>query len=96
MRLVVRPIAARDVQRLVEFLEAKSPRSAVRLGTTLEEAFQLLVDHPLIARATADGAARLWFVRFRRRSSYVIRYRIDGDDLVVMRLWHGKEDRPAE
>lgn len=95
MKVTLHKDAERDVRRLILFLEGKSPRAAAKLGSVLEKGFQRLSAHPRIGRPTVTGEARLLTVG-TRRASYVMRYAITSRGVLILRIWHGKEDRPQE
>lgn len=96
MKVVLAPVAERDIERLMDFLDVKSARAAAKLGVAFERTFQMMSDHPRIGRATLDGSARLLVTRYSRKSSYIVRYRVLDAYILVTRIWHSKEGRPVE
>ncbi|HUL12708.1 MAG TPA: type II toxin-antitoxin system RelE/ParE family toxin [Methylococcaceae bacterium] len=55
-------------------------------------AAQLLITHPGIGKRLEGRQDRELFVPFGQRG-YVMRYRLDGDDIVILKIWHALEDR---
>jgi len=48
--------------------------------------------HPGIGKRLEGRDDRELFVPFGQRG-YVIRYQLDADDIVILRIWHSLEDR---
>ena len=86
--------ALADSKRLHDFLAQKNPLAAQRAINALLEAMQSLEVFPERGRPTDAPGIRELLVRFGS-SSYVIRYEYsrDTDTLIVLRMWHGREDR---
>jgi toxin ParE1/3/4 len=87
MRLRLTPLAAQDVAEARERYAEVSADLRARFEAALESTFARLVAHPRAypmvrrkaRRAVVDGAF----------GAYLIFYRVDGDDLVVLALIHG-------
>ncbi|MFM9865823.1 MAG: type II toxin-antitoxin system RelE/ParE family toxin [Micropepsaceae bacterium] len=97
MRLVYLPSATDDLDRLYNFLAPKNePAAAAALRTIRDAADSLADGSPERGTPIGYSGYRQLFVRFGR-SAYVIRYRIgkdeDGDNVTVVRVWHGRERR---
>ncbi|MCB8839650.1 type II toxin-antitoxin system RelE/ParE family toxin [Aurantimonas sp. VKM B-3413] len=63
--------------------------------SAIDEGVQMLLQAPYAGlQMAAHPSYRQLFVPFGK-SSYVLRYRIqeEADTLVVVRVWHGREDR---
>ena len=86
------PAAVADVQRLRAFIEPHNSSAARHAAASLKQAASTLLMHPGIGKRLEGRQDRELFVTFGQRG-YVIRYRLDGDDLVILRIWHGLEDR---
>lgn len=95
MRLRYLQAAADDLERLQLFLAQKDPNAAAAAAQTIRSAVRDLVEFSP-ERGTPMGrmGLRQLFVQFGR-SAYVVRYRIDvkRDELLVVRVWHGRERR---
>jgi plasmid stabilization system protein ParE len=94
VKLVVSREAAADVERLREFLRGQNPTAAQRAVTVLADAVESLTMLPDRGRPSGIPAVRELMVPFGR-SSYVIRYMhlADEDSVIVLRIWHGREQR---
>lgn len=84
--------ALADVKRLRDFIEPHNPEAARRAAASLKQAAHSLLAFPGIGTRLEGRQDRELFVPFGRRG-YVIRYRIDGDEVVILKVWHGLEDR---
>ena len=94
MKLIVSPEAAADLDRLRAFLADKNPDAAQRAATSLIHAVQSLDIFPDRGRQTDIESVRELIVPFGS-SAYVLRYAHlpDVDEVVVLRIWHGREQR---
>ncbi|MAU97335.1 MAG: plasmid stabilization protein [Fulvimarina sp.] len=95
MKFVFLPEAEADIERLYRFLSERNPSAARKAMLAIDEGIQMLLDTPLLGtRMEGRPDYRQLFVPFGK-SAYVLRYRIhdDADSLVVVRVWHGREDR---
>lgn len=85
--------AIRDLQRLRDFLRPKSVDAARRAGEVIRQGVKILSAHPHLGRVVDDlpEEFREWLIDFGD-SGYVVRYRIDGGDAVmILAIWHQKE-----
>ena len=94
MKLIVSEAALADLERLHVFLADKNPRAASRAVTALVAAVETLNHFPERGRPAGVPYTRELVVPFGR-SNYVIRYlhRTGADELVIFRIWHGREAR---
>lgn len=94
MRLVVSKEAMADFHRLHDFLADKEPRAAQRAIAALRAAISSLEVFPGRGRPSGIAGIRELVVPFGT-SAYVVRYAyLPGrDSLVVLRLWHSREER---
>ena len=88
----LRPAARRD-DRFDDFLLFLSASAAEQRMDWLRAKLASLADDPF--RGQSTDRRRLQWVLRHRSSTYVIRYRIEQDAVVITRIWHGKENRPA-
>jgi plasmid stabilization system protein ParE len=86
--------AVQDIARLRLFLETKNPRAARRAARCILDGAKMLQHHPEAGAPMGDGRREL-FLPFGD-SAYVLRYRLDGDDVLIIRVWHGREQRHDE
>ena len=87
------PEALEDVQRLRLFLDAKNPAAAASAGRVLQDGAKLLASFPEAGYPMNDGADRRELFLPFGASSYVLRYLIDERTVVIVRVWHGRENR---
>ena len=94
MRLIVSPAAAADLQRLYAFLAGKNEVAAQRAAAALDDALHSLATFPERGRPEGDLGLRELVVPFGR-SAYIVRYGYlaQTDEVVVVRIWHGRELR---
>jgi len=95
VKLLVSRAATADIERLREFLYEKNPAAAERAISALLGAVNSLRALPDRGRQFGDLDVRQLTVRVGG-SSYVLRYRHDvaREEVVVLRVWHGREARP--
>jgi plasmid stabilization system protein ParE len=94
VRLIVSKEAAADLVRLREFLVDRNPGAAQRAAAAISNAIRSLGMYPERGRQAGVTNARELVVPFGR-SAYVIRYALltETDEVVVLRVWHGREQR---
>jgi len=91
--LIFAPEAEEDVDRLFSWLIARNPAAAARFLATLKLAAARIAEKPMhYPLAGEDEALRKHLMRFGG-SAYVIYFLTDGDDQVIVRIWHGRERR---
>lgn len=90
-RLIVSQDAADDIDRLEAWLLDKAPDVAARVGGILKDAILSLEDMPERGRAFGPGVREL---NARLGGSrYVVRYVVRGRNVIVTRIFHGREWR---
>ena len=79
-----------DLERLRHFIESKNPFAARRISSELLDGIGNLHSFPKmglpVARAPDPEVIRDLFI-----GQYTVRYLLDEDYLVILRVWHGKE-----
>lgn len=87
------PDARDDLERLHAFIRPHSRTAAQRAITAVIDAVEQLCEFPEMGRPfDYDLDYREWPVRFGAKN-YVIRYRLLEAAIVIVRVWHGLEDR---
>jgi plasmid stabilization system protein ParE len=86
------PDAVRDLARLRRFLGDKSPSAAERAALRIREAAGALREQPELGRIVENEEFRDLVTPFGG-GAYVLRYRIDEDAVIVVRVWHTREER---
>ncbi|MBI1202185.1 MAG: type II toxin-antitoxin system RelE/ParE family toxin [Rhodopseudomonas sp.] len=88
------PDAAADIERVREFLDINNPEAAKRALYTIFAALERVEDFPDLGRPTEDTDIRQIVIPFGA-AGYIVRYTLlpERGDLLVLRLWHGREAR---
>jgi plasmid stabilization system protein ParE len=84
--------AIHDLLRLRLFLAHNNPDAARRAIEAIRGGIAMLEAHPQIGRPAPDlpRTFRDWFIRFGR-NGYIVRYRLEGTTVVILRVRHGRE-----
>jgi plasmid stabilization system protein ParE len=87
------PDAIIDLMRLRKFIQDKNPTAAKRAASKIKEGALTLMNNPESGRP-AEGLSsfREILIPFGA-GNYVLRYREDDAEIVVVRVWHSKEER---
>lgn len=97
--LIWTPEALGDIQRLYRFLAGKNPSIATKAITVIREYAKYLIDQPEIGRPM-EGMERNYreLLMKHGRSGYLLFYRLDGKQVVILAVRHQKEAgyRPDE
>ncbi|MBL4942078.1 MAG: type II toxin-antitoxin system RelE/ParE family toxin [Colwellia sp.] len=87
------PDAVKDVMRLRKFIQDKNPSAAQRAASKIKEGVLILMSHPESGRPVDSlSTFREIFIPFGM-GNYILRYREDNLAIVVVRVWHSKEER---
>ena len=90
MKIRYTPEAIHDLDRLREFIEIKNPVASQRVAKELLLGIDKLKVFPKmgvrVLRAPQPELVRDLFI-----GSYTVRYLIAKEELIILRLWHGKE-----
>ena len=85
--------AASDIERVREFLDINNPEAAKRALRTIFAVLERVQEFPDLGRPTEDADIRQIVIRFGA-AGYIVRYTVlPGGDVLVLRLWHGREAR---
>ncbi len=87
------PDAITDLMRLRKFIQDKNPSAAKRAASKIKEGTAILMNNPESGRPV-EGLSlfREILIPFGA-GNYVLRYREDDVTIVVVRIWHSKEER---
>lgn len=82
-----------DLERVIDFLAAKSPQAATRAQGAIADQLDKILRHPSIYRPVHDRPEEREAVLAFGTHGYVLRYRHDptADVIVVLRIWHQRE-----
>ena len=90
-RVTLTPGALADLDRLDRFLREKNPSAADRMLAAFDMAFTRLSENPFDCPAISGMGLRARVVRFGK-GGYVCLYAVRGESVVVVRLFHARED----
>ena len=76
--------ARQDLEDIRSYIGRFSPLAAQRMAVRLRAAADSLREHPDRGRSIARGRRELTIIR-----PYLIRYRLDGEIVVILRIRHG-------
>lgn len=85
--------ALADLDRFATFLHDKYPSLAPRVSREIKARAQFLADFPQSGRPLAGRAEYRQIVLEVLNARYVFQYRYDGNRLVILRVFHGREAR---
>ncbi len=89
------PEATSDIARLRTFIKKENPRAAKKAGQRILGAVNLLIKNPKSGMPSQDEGCegfRDLYAPFGM-GGYTIRYRIKQRSIIIVRVWHSREDR---
>jgi len=91
-RLIWSPAALLDLQRLYRFLAEKNVDAAKRAVRAIREGMKVITKQPGIGRPAEDMEPqfREWLIGFGD-SGYVVLYRYDDENAVILAVRHQRE-----
>jgi plasmid stabilization system protein ParE len=94
LKVVVSPEAAADLVRLRSFLESTGTSASGIAATAIDEPIGSLAAFPERGRPSGTADVRELLVPFGR-SAYILRYAYltETEALIILRIWHGREER---
>lgn len=91
MRIEWLPAAVDSLQDQLGYVEMRNPDAALSYSRRVEAAVGLLGDHPSIGRTGRRPGTRELVIA---RTPFLVVYRIEGDVITILRLFHGAQDWP--
>ena len=92
-QLVWEPGAVNDLARLREFLQSKNPKAAMNAARRIIEGANLLLEQPYLGHPIDDMPEfHKLFIPFGK-NGYELKYRLDDEKIIILRIWHTREDR---
>ena len=83
------PRALADLERLRTFVAESDPAAADRIRRRLLDGIDALSEQPGLGRVLENGRPiRQWVA-----GEHVIHYVVWGEEVIVLRVWHGREAR---
>jgi plasmid stabilization system protein ParE len=82
-----------DLERFSEFLLQHYPHLASSVAREVVAKASILEDQPLLGRAITRGSHYRQVTLRVLNAAYVFQYRYDGQRLVMLRIFHGRELR---
>ena len=89
------PAALEDMARLRQFIKKENPPTAKKAGQRLLSAVNLLIKNSEVGMPSPDEdceSFRDLYTPFGR-GGYTIRYRVKQQVIIIVRVWHSREDR---
>ncbi len=93
MKLEWSATALADLDRFAAFLHDRHPRLAKIIAAEIKHKARILSEHPLIGRAIEGRPQYRELVLDVANAKYVFRYAFDGERLVMLRVFHSREQR---
>jgi len=83
--------AVLDQFRLFNHLKSVNPAAAQKAAELIRCGAESLQQWPNRCRPMGDGSGRRELIIQFGSGAYVLRYVLDGDVIVIIRVWHSKE-----
>lgn len=88
------PRAARDIEKQYNFLLTQNESVARSAAEVILEAGNSLSNHPYRGRVIEEQAGLRKLPVSFGKYGYVIHYAVIADEVVILRVYHGRENRP--
>ncbi|MGD2132219.1 MAG: type II toxin-antitoxin system RelE/ParE family toxin [Maricaulaceae bacterium] len=85
--------ALADLDRFAAFLQRDHPQLSARIGREIISRTELLASNPRLGRRLGDRDEYREIALSVAGAIYVFQYRIDGERLVMLRVFHFRESR---
>ena len=89
MKLLFTHSAQRDLVRLRNFIAENNPEAARSISRRLVTSINRLADQPEMGIDVEE----LHGTQDLITGDYIVRYAVLEEDIYILRIWHGKEDR---
>lgn len=91
LRIVWTDEAVAHLEAIVTYIEAFNPAAARRLGERLIELADSLAEFPNRGRDAGEGRREMTTIW-----PYILRYRVEEERVVILRIRHGARDEERE
>ena len=88
MKLVWRPMALSDRERIMDYIAQDNPQAAIDLDTLFEERAKALIEHPNLYKPGRVISTREAVVH----ASYVMVYEVFKDEITIVRVLHTAQE----
>ena len=92
MKISYAPESVTDLIRLREFIEIKNPGAAQKIALSLHQGISQLKTFPYLG-VEVELAPNPEMIRDLIIGNYIARYLIYSKHIVILRVWHHKEER---
>ena len=92
LSLVWSATARADLIRLHAFIQPNNPRAAKQSSEKILKAARLILDNPAIGTPIEGRHDYELFTPFGQ-NGYILRYQIIEQKIVILKIWHSREDR---
>jgi plasmid stabilization system protein ParE len=86
------PEALRDLDRLRAFIREHNPAAARRAANRIKDAVNILRENPEAGIVVEDPWGYRDLIIPFGVGNYILRYREDNQRIIVLKIWHNKED----
>ncbi len=86
--------AVEDLAKIREFIEPHNKKSALHAAQRILQATDLLLENPYLGRPLEDMPEFHELVIPFGQRGYIMRYRVDQQTIIILRIWHARENRP--
>lgn len=95
LNLYIRPVAAQDIEEIIDYLVEENTSAAQNFIKDLEDAFELLAANPKVGtkreyRSEALSGMRMF--PLKKFSTYLVFYLADKQTIDIVRILHGHRD----
>jgi len=90
LRLVWKPLALDDRERIMDYIAEDNPAAALELDELFEQKADQLIEHPDLYRAGRKRGTREMVVH----PNYLVIYRVQGDTVEILRVKHAAQKWP--
>lgn len=89
------PGAPRDLARLREFINKDNPLAAKKAGLRILSAVNILTKNSEAGIPSPDEGCDMFRDQYAPfgQGGYTIRYRVDQHTILIVRVWHSREER---
>lgn len=91
MRIRFTPRSRDDLIEIHDYIAAENPPAARRVVGAIRDQIRVLTDHPLFGRRGQIPDTRELVIS---RFPYIVAYRVNGEIIEILTVWHTARDLP--